>query len=74
MEYLHHRQELKDKDTEIDKIRFHEMKTSKSMMLFLYIKLLLFIVSLKYTFEVITISRYNCTQNKKQQQIRFFSI
>lgn len=45
MEYLHHRQELKDKETEIDKIRFHEIKTSKSMMLFLYIKLLLFIKS-----------------------------
>lgn len=40
MEHLRHRQELKHKDTEIDKIRFHEIKTSKSMMLFLYIKLL----------------------------------
>lgn len=45
MEYLHHRQELKNKETEIDKIRFHEIKISKSMMLFLYIKLLLFIKS-----------------------------
>lgn len=53
-------------------IRSHEMKTSKSLILFLH-SYITRKISLMYAFEDVAISKYNCTQNKKQQQIRLFS-